>query len=211
MKKLNNIDFLIFDLGNVIINIDYDLSINELKKKLPKPLHDKIEDFYASPFLKSYEKGEITSSEFRNEVNKLYSQNWSNEQIDAIWNKLLLDVPQERIELLKELNKHFGTAILSNTNEIHIEAFEKILQQTTTEKSIFDLADKVYLSHKINLVKPDPQIYKTVAADLGTEPQRILFFDDMKANIVAAQEVGYNAVHITHPKGLDEFFEDVQY
>ncbi|MCL6257557.1 HAD family phosphatase [Aquiflexum sp. TKW24L] len=209
MKKLENIDFLIFDLGNVIIDIDYSFSINELKKILPEAKHRLTDIFFPSAFNKDYEKGLINSAQFRNEVRSLYQEDWSDEQVDHVWNSLLQDIPTERIELLKKLRRDFGTAILSNTNEIHIEKFDKLLQDQTGEKSIFDLCDRIFLSHEMGLAKPDEAIYKAVLNEINVDPERILFFDDLSVNLDGANRVGLQTFQITHPRGLIQFFENV--
>jgi putative hydrolase of the HAD superfamily len=209
MKKLENIDFLIFDLGNVIIDIDYDFSIRELKKILPNEKHYLTADFFPSSFHKDYEKGMISSDQFRNAVRELYQENFSNEQIDHIWNSLLKDIPQERIDLVRNLNQDFGTAVLSNTNEIHILKFNEMLNAQTSINGLSEMFDRVFLSHEMGLAKPDEAIYKAVINEIQVEPKRVLFFDDLLANLEGAKRVGLQTFHITHPKALIQFFADV--
>jgi glucose-1-phosphatase len=209
MKKLQNIDFLIFDLGNVIIDIDYDFSIKELKKILPVDKHDLTSEFFPSAFHKDYEKGMINSDQFRNAVRELYQEGFSNDQIDHIWNSLLRDIPQERIDLIGKLNRDFGTAVLSNTNEIHILKFNEMLKDQTSVEGLSGLFDRVFLSHEMGLAKPDEAIYEAVINEIQVEPSRVLFFDDLLANLEGAKRVGLQTYHITHPKALIQFFADV--
>ncbi|WP_373520977.1 HAD family hydrolase [Aquiflexum sp.] len=209
MKKLENIDFLIFDLGNVIIDIDFDLSIRELKKILPEDKHHLTSKFFPSTFLKDYEKGMINSDQFRNAVRELYQEDFSNDQIDHIWNSLLDDLPQERIELISKLNRDFGTAVLSNTNEIHILKFNQLLKEQRSVDGLSGMFDRVFLSHEMGLAKPDEAIYRAVINEIQVEPNRVLFFDDLMANLDGAKRVGIQTYHITHPKALIQFFADV--
>lgn len=209
MKKLENIDFLIFDLGNVIIDIDYSFSINELKKILPEAKHSLTDRFFPSTFHKDYEKGLINSAQFRDEVRNLYQEDWSDSQIDHVWNSLLKDIPLERIDLLKKLRMDFGTAVLSNTNEIHIEKFDELLVDQTGEKSIYDLCDRIFLSHLMGLAKPDEKIYEAVLNEIQIKPERVLFFDDLYTNLEGAKRVGLQTYHITHERALIQFFENV--
>jgi glucose-1-phosphatase len=207
MKNPENIEFLIFDLGNVIIDIDYDFSINELKRLLPIEKHSLTEDFFTSNFHKDFEKGLISPEQFRNEIRKLYGENWADEQIDHIWNSLLREIPQERIDLIKFLKKNYRTAVLSNTNQIHVEKFDEILQQNTSEKSLFELFDVVFLSHEMGLAKPDVAIYETVLKKISISPDKVLFFDDLAANLEGAKKTGIQTYQILHQKALVEFFQ----
>jgi glucose-1-phosphatase len=207
MKNPENVEFLIFDLGNVIIDIDYDFSINELKRLLPVEKHNLTENFFTSNFHKDFEKGLISSEQFRNEIRNLYGENWDDEQIDHIWNSLLREIPQERIDLIKFLRKNYRTAVLSNTNQIHVEKFDEILQQNTSEKSLFELFDLVFLSHEMGLAKPDVAIYETVLKKISISPDKVLFFDDLAANLEGAKKTGIQTYQISHQKGLVEFFQ----
>ncbi|PSL07683.1 HAD family hydrolase [Cecembia rubra] len=207
MRIPKNIDFFIFDLGNVIIDIDYDFSINELKKILPENKHELSGKFFTSKYHKDYEKGLISSEEFRNEIRNLYQEDWTDVQIDHVWNSLLKNVPQERIDLLKKLKSDYGTAILSNTNAIHIQKFDEILVELTTEKTIFDLCHEIFLSHEMGLAKPDVAIYEEVLGKIKVPAKNVLFFDDLTANLEGAEKVGIQTHQITHPMGLMEFFD----
>ncbi|MFD2037463.1 HAD family hydrolase [Belliella marina] len=209
MKSIKNVDFLLFDLGNVIINIDYQFTINELKNLLPENKNHLIELFFPSNFHKQYEMGLISSQNFRDEIRMHFQSDWSDVQIDQIWNSLLKDIPLERIDLIKKLRADFGLAVLSNTNEIHIKKVNEIMVENFGIPSLDPLFDQVYFSHELQLAKPNVEIYEVVADKLKTDPSKILFFDDLEQNLLGAQTVGYQTHLINHPKALTGFFEDV--
>lgn len=209
MKSIKNIDFLLFDLGNVIINIDYEFTINQLNKLLPQEKTQLTTAFFPSKFHKQYERGLISTPEFRSEIRNHFMEDWSDDQIDNIWNSLLKDIPEERIDLIKKLRTRFGLAVLSNTNELHIQRLDEILLTQFEVPSLHPLFDQVYFSHELQMAKPDVEIYEEVAKRLNTAPQKILFFDDLAENLMGAQKVGYQTQLIDHPKALINFFENV--
>jgi glucose-1-phosphatase len=109
----------------------------------------------------------------------------------------LREIPQERIDLIKFLRKNYRTAVLSNTNQIHVEKFDEILQQNTSEKSLFELFDLVFLSHEMGLAKPDVAIYETVLKKISISPDKVLFFDDLAANLEGAKKTGIQTYQIS--------------
>jgi len=209
MKKLENIDFLIFDLGNVIIDIDYAFTINKLKNLLPDDKHKLTDNFFPAKFHKDFEKGFISAQEFRNEVRNYFQEDWSDVLIDELWNSLLKNIPLERIDLIKELGKDFGLAVLSNTNSLHVDKLGQILLEDTGEASLDIIFDRVFFSHEMGMSKPDEEIYKSVIQELGVQPERTLFFDDLLENLNGAKKVGLQTFHINHDKALIRFFQDV--
>lgn len=208
MKKLENIDFLIFDLGNVIIDIDYEFSINELKKIIPEHKFQLTSLFFPSQFHKDYEKGLISTEQFREEIRKHFDCDFTNVQIDHVWNSLLRTIPQPRVDLLRKLRNLYGTAILSNTNSLHIDAFELMIKEQTDETSIYNLCDYTFLSHKMGLAKPYAEIYHTVLQSINVDPARVLFFDDLSANLEGANSLGIQTQLITKDFGIVDYFEN---
>lgn len=207
MKIIPDVDFLIFDLGNVIVDIDYQHSLELIKKELPENHHDKTELFYLTDFHKKYEKGEIDSAKFRNEVRTYFEQDWSDEKVDDLWNSLLKEIPKERIDLISRLKDNYKLGILSNTNEIHIDAVYKMLNQNFALENFDSLFNHVFLSHEMGLSKPSAEIYHTMVNQLGTKPERVVFFDDLEANVNGAASIGIHAVHVTGPQVIFDYLK----
>ena len=160
--SINNIKNIIFDLGGVIINIDYNILIQAFSKiGLPH-----FEAYFSQKEQKtlfdSYEKGQISSQDFREELKKQCKPGTSNQDIDDAWNAMLLDLPKERLDFLLKTKKSYRTFLLSNTNEIHMLFIENYLKEEF-QISNFDLHfEKVYLSYKVNMRKPDAEIFELV-------------------------------------------------
>ena len=118
------------------------------------------------------------------------------------WNAMILDFPQERLDLLVELRKTKKVFLLSNTNEIHIQAVNRSLANTTNQK-IESFFDKVYLSHEIGLRKPNVEIFEFVCKDQNITPSTALFIDDTIRHVEGAKRIGLNAIHLENKTILD--------
>jgi len=209
MKKAIDADFLIFDLGNVIIDIDYQRSLNLIKSMVPASLDEKVDFFYATDFHKAYEKGLIDSKKFRDEVRVYFEQDWSDAEVDYLWNSLLGKIPAERLELVSKLKQSYRVGVLSNTNEIHIQAVYELLKSDFGMDRFEPLFDHVYYSHEMGLAKPSEAIYTAMLDNLDTTADRVVFFDDLEANVIGAKSVGIHAIQVTGPMVLFDFFRHV--
>jgi putative hydrolase of the HAD superfamily len=209
MKNLSNVDFLIFDLGNVIIDIDYHHTFRLIKSKVPDQFHSRVDQFYVTDFHKAYEKGKIDSPTFRNEVRNYFEQSWSDAEVDELWNSLLGKIPSYRLDLVKKLRQTHQVGVLSNTNEIHIEGVYEHLRKDFQAENFDPFFDSIFYSHEMGMAKPDVEIYEKLVSELGTIPERVLFFDDLLANVEGARKVGIQAVHVTGTQILLDYFSHV--
>ncbi|UII25142.1 HAD family phosphatase [Fulvivirga maritima] len=197
---------IIFDLGGVIINLKPAKTIaafarlsglNE-EEVAQKYLHDE-------PF-KKYEKGLISDEEFRSYLKNITGCD-NDQELDDAWNAMLLDVPQERLELLKDLRKHHKLFLLSNTNDIHLKCFTEILERENN-CSIDQFFDHVYYSHQMHKRKPDADIYEQVLNEQQLVPEETLFIDDNADNIDGAANLGIQTIHITGETTIMEVFDE---
>jgi epoxide hydrolase-like predicted phosphatase len=209
MKNRPDVDFVIFDLGNVLIDIDYTQAIDLMKSALPTSMHDRVDHCYTADFHKAYEKGQISSAEFREEFRNYFQTNWSDTEVDYYWNSLLGTIPAYRLELVRKLKAQYQVGILSNTNEIHIDAVYAQLQSQHGMDNFDPLFDWVFYSHEMGLAKPNQDIYQQLLLELGTTANRVLFFDDLKANVDGATSLGIHAIQVVGPVTLLNFFGDV--
>lgn len=193
---MQNIRNIIFDLGGVILDIDF--------KRTEKAFGDLgVTNFgelfglgHAESFFKDHESGKITDDEFLDSLQKLAKHSLSPDVVQKAWNALLIRFPPERINLLKRLKSKYRLFLLSNTNAIHLAAFQKIYRETFNNGSLSDLFEKMYYSHEIRLRKPNKEVYEYVLKNNQLNPEETLFIDDALVNVEAARESGMKAVHI---------------
>ena len=203
---LNNISTIIFDLGGVVLNLDPQLSIKAFAEQSTLSEDDVLSRFMKSDWSHAFERGEITAAEFRNEIRNNLEINLADDEIDQAWSAMLLDLPLTRLNILGGLRNKYQTFVLSNTNAIHIEVFNKIVADSTGGNSIENYFDKIYYSHKIGLRKPDKAIYEYIISRNNLLPETTLFIDDMKSNIKGAVSVGLNTFHLINQEHLEEIF-----
>lgn len=207
---LQNIKNIIFDLGGVIIDVDtvrsfqalQDFSVNDGSDD--KHLSENVQLFL------DYEKGLISSQEFREGIRLLTrNKDLQDQQIDIAWNLMLLDIPTERIEVLKKLKDRFQLYVLSNTNDIHVPAFNRMVEKVCGEPGIDCFFDRVYFSHELNMRKPEPEIYRHVLEENDLQPEQTLFIDDRYENIQAAEALGMHTYHVAGEGGIVAFFKSI--
>jgi putative hydrolase of the HAD superfamily len=214
MKKnflCNNIESgisnIIFDLGGVIINVDYNKTKTAFKQ-LGIPDFEKIfSQIQQSKIVDKLEVGHISTIEFREHLHKLIKNpNISDAKIDAAWNAMILDFPTNRLEILEKLRAKYKIFLLSNTNQIHIDYCVANLDFELI-KSKFE---KVYLSHEIHLRKPDVEIYDYVIANAQLQATKTLFIDDTIKNVEGARRAGLNAYHLEADETINDLFANIK-
>src|SRR5688500_10528331 len=158
MRSIKNI---IFDLGGVILNIDFKKTNDAFHLLGLENFSQHINQFHITDLFLNYETGQIDDMEFIDSVAKLSSKPMPEDKIVEAWNALLLDFPKERIDLLKKIKSQYRTFLLSNTNSIHLKEFQERLHN---EQGVYleDLFEKAYYSHVVKLSKPNAYIFELV-------------------------------------------------
>ncbi|WP_186758143.1 HAD family hydrolase [Echinicola salinicaeni] len=210
MKIDKNVDFFVFDLGGVIIDLDIPFTLKQLDESLVNEKKSAKENFMAHPVHHAYEKGEIDDATFRTEIRNVFKKDWTDQQIDNIWNAMLGKIPMHKIELLRALRKTHPVYMLSNTNAIHFRRVEEILLADTGVGKFEELFDHLFLSYEMGCRKPDTIIYEKVLEHIGQPGEKGIFFDDTAPNLLGAETVGLKTCYINHPNALMDYFNNVQ-
>ena len=204
MKKITHI---IFDFGAVIINIDYDTTIQAFKnlgiKNSEKLYSKKIQN----KLFEQLEEGKISNQNFIDEI-KSISDYATNDEIVEAWNMMLGNIPKKRIRLLESLSKNYKLILLSNTNSIHIE---RIIRDFGEKKwnSFKKLFCKFYLSHELGMRKPNEEIFVKVLSDNSIEAENALFIDDSPQHINAARKLKINCHHLKKSEEITDLFPGI--
>lgn len=192
---LRYIKNIIFDFGNVLLNINPELTSGAFRKLGIKDETDFFGGRGSLELMQRFERGFATPDEFRQSIAASMKTIVTHAQIDEAWNALLLDFPPERVELVKKLGQTHRLFLLSNSNQIHYEVFTSDFQKTYGYPLEF-LFEKMWFSHQVGLSKPDAAIFEFVLKDKMLDPKETLFIDDTLMHVEAGRKTGIQAWHL---------------
>lgn len=179
------INTIIFDFGDIFINLDKQATIEGLKKLGLSEWNEDLNHLNLQ-----FEKGEIPQEDFLLGIQK-HVPNASLVEILEAWNAILLDFPLYRLEFLQKLSKKYRLFLLSNTDSIHIETFEQE-NGTSFYSDFYQCFEKVYFSFEIGMRKPDAETFNYLIQKHELSIKNTLFVDDKKENTDAALSLGFH-------------------
>jgi glucose-1-phosphatase len=204
MAELKNI---IFDLGAVLINIDYKKTEKAFIALGFENFEAMYSQFTADAIFEKLETGKISNEDFYDQLISLSNNKITAEQIKNAWNDIILDWRIESLDFLETLSPKYKLFLLSNTNAIHHEYFSNSLKIETNRTEIDSLFTKAYYSHEIHLRKPNTDIFEFLAKDAKINMEETLFIDDSSNNIDTAKLLGFK----THLLLANERIEKLDY
>ncbi len=189
MQKIKNI---VFDLGNVLVDLDFAKSQRAFATVLGQELEMDTYSKATASLFKKFELGQVSSEAFLAQLRAATQQPVEDARLIAAWNAMLVGIKAARFPMLRELKKHYRLFVLSNTNEIHREW---IFTHVATVHGILDFQtnyfEKIYCSDQLQLRKPDRAIYDFVLQDAQLVAGETLLIDDKEENIDMAILAGW--------------------
>ena len=193
---MQNIKAIIFDLGGVILNIDYNKTSKAFTNLGVKNFDEMYSQKNANPLFHDLEEGKINAEEFYNAFRTSSQLKLTDQQIKTAWNAILLRYREEALQTLATIKNKYRLYLLSNTNSIHHKEFNKIFEDQIGSGSINDYFDKAYYSHEIKNRKPDKEAYEYVLKENNLSASETLFIDDSIQNIDAAKALGLQTIFL---------------
>ena len=189
---------ILFDLGNVLIDIDTDKTLrmfSQLVERNPQStIHHASQDVHISAgdligkgeseLMAKYQIGEISTDEFIDAILTICKPGTARQQVIDAWMAMLIGIPQERYKRVVELHKQgYKLYVLSNINEMHAG---------WTREQIKGLPfEQVFFSNEMRMAKPDVRCYEQVIRETGINAAETLYIDDIPTNIEAAKSLGF--------------------
>jgi len=193
---------IIFDLGGVILNIDF-----KATERIFRSLgFHNFDEFYTKAsqikLFDRLEEGKISPDEFRNKLRTLININFNDEVIDNAWNSMILDFPVERIKFLEQIKNKYRIFLLSNTNKYIIDFYSKNFR-LLYKYEFSELFERMYLSYQVGMRKPDESIFKYVIEQSRIIPSQTLYIDDLQVHIDTAKKIGFKVYKLNEGEEIN--------
>ena len=198
---------VIFDLGGVLLNIDYNRTKDAFAALGFLKFEEMYNQYHSDGLFTRLETGQVTPEEFYQQILTHAPQGVTANDIHMAWNAMLLNFRKPTLAFIAELRKTRKVYLLSNTNAIHKAAFLKIIAEETGVKDFDACFTMAWYSHKIGMRKPDVATYQYVLKDAGIKAEETMFIDDSYNNVEGALAAGIR----THLLLLNEQIQDLNY
>jgi FMN phosphatase YigB (HAD superfamily) len=187
---MEGIKNLIFDLGGVLLNINYHATSAAFRKLGVTEFDELYSQASASQLFESLETGEISEENFYQALQRYCAPGTTRSQMEEAWNAILLDWRPDSLRALENFKSKYRLFLLSNTNSIHHRAFNATLLQQAGKRSLEEYFTISYYSHLIQKRKPYLETFEWVLRDGDMLAAETLFIDDSVVNINGAREAG---------------------
>lgn len=175
---------LLCDLGGVLYVIEYQRTFSALAGLSREPETLIYSHTVQSVIFDEYEKGLVTTSEFRQRLREHFRIEGTDQEIDQAWNALLLHLLPKVNQQVQSLRTKYQMALLSNINELHHQAIAEEC------KTLFSHFHQCFFSYQEGLRKPQPEIFNLACNKMHFIPTETLFIDDSPVNVAAAKDFG---------------------
>lgn len=210
IRRMPKYDTLIFDIGNVIVDIDYIRPVAEFQKLTAVDFAEIASYNRDHKLFDTYEKGKLTEAAFHGELRRFLRPGVTDQEILDAWNSILIAYPEHKLQLLQQLKANYRVLALSNINETHVRELDRVARERLGVTAFSDFFHKAYYSHEMGLRKPEKEIYQEVLRAENLNPARTFFVDDLAENVASALQVGLDAYQLTERDHLKQLLQQAE-
>jgi len=180
----NNINAIIFDLGNVLIDFDHRIAAQKLSKFTDKAQDEIFNLLFDSEVTSLFEEGKISPLQFFSKVKEILNLKLDYDEFLPIWNEIFFFSEKNCavFDIATNLKNCYKVIVLSNINTLHFEYVKKTFPILN--------AFQIITSFELGLKKPQAQIYQKALQILDTLPQNVFYTDDRAELVAAANQLG---------------------
>ena len=195
---MNAVKALLFDLGGVVINIDFDRVFRHWATISALSFAELKSTFHFDTAYQRHERGEIDAAEYFDHLRKTLALEGSDDEIAIGWNAIFVAEIPTVLEAINQVRSLRPCYAFTNTNPTHLAAWK------SGYPAIFKSFDRIFISSDLGLRKPELRAFAAIADQIGTTCRDILFFDDTLENIEGAKQAGLQTVHVRSPADVQQ-------
>jgi putative hydrolase of the HAD superfamily len=186
-------DALLFDLGGVVMGLDWDRAFQRWGRASHVP-PEALATLYSfdEPY-ERHERGEMGEGDYYAALRRSLAIDIPDADFRAGWGAIFTEPVHETVALLEKLRDRVPLYAFSNSNAAHHAVWSRKFAPALTNFR------RVFVSSQMGLRKPERASFDYIAREIGVAPARILFFDDTLANVEGASRAGLQAVHVAGP------------
>lgn len=185
-------DILLFDLGGVVVPW---VGIDELATITNSTREGVNAKLSGSEVFHAYERGLCEDNVFLSDIVALFNLDIAPQDFAALWNSWVWAPYKGIIDALKALRQRYALATLTNNNALHWAHLNTLIDV----EALFDFT---FASHLIHAAKPDVESFEIPLNIMATDPSQVMFFDDTRANLEMARQMGFESYHVDRAKGV---------
>ena len=189
---------IFFDLGNVLVELDYQKFSAGLTSLTGKTMEE-LRPAFTDGLVGRYELGLCEEGEF---ISTLCSKiGVEKNDFLKVWSSIFVGrllIPED---VLLDLSRKYRLWIISNTNRMHFDHIR-------AHYGFLEFFEGLVLSYEVGTAKPDPAIFKIALQSAGLRPGEALFVDDQPVNVEAARKIGIDAIQFLNSAQLLQEFRE---
>ena len=193
---MKEVKALLFDLGGVVIEIDFDRVLKRWEPISKLSFTELKATFHFDTAYERHERGEIEAAEYFAHLRDFLQLDASDDEIAAGWNAVFVADLPEVLAAIAQARVELPCYAFTNTNPTHLATWKAGFP------AAFNGFDKIFVSSDLGVRKPERRAFDAITADIGVAHEQILFFDDTFENITGAREAGLQAVYVQSPEDV---------
>jgi glucose-1-phosphatase len=200
---MNTFKNIIFDLGGVLLDIDFKKSQEAFSKLGIDGFEQMVTPFNGNNLFNALETG-LDVPLFYTRFRELTQKNLTDDQIEQAWCALLIGFRKKSIEKLLQLKQNYNTYLLSNTNEIHLQRIYQMFKADFNNAEFDDCFNAAYYSQRIQIRKPNAEAWLHIINRHSLTAEETIFIDDGTDNIKAAKQLSLQTIQLLPGMYIEE-------
>jgi|TARA_B100001964_G_C14023681_1_gene505033 putative hydrolase of the HAD superfamily len=195
-ENLRDVDAWLFDLGNVVIGINFEHALHHWARAADRDVGDLRQRFHFDEAYERHERGQIEAAQYFESLRSLLGLDLADEDLAAGWNAIYTGLIPEVVALLPAMARSRQLYAFTNTNVTHHRAWSAMYARQLQP------FEHIFLSCSLGLRKPEAAAFEAIARQTGVPLDRMLFFDDTEENVLGARAAGMPAVWVHSPQDV---------